>query len=144
MLCVCAPRAVRFPPHTLRATTIGRMACSARQFVASRPGADAIPSGSAHSGSHHENETRESTMTDPRPRGMGMLRKLWIGRWKSTQATHRRQQERKMLSVLEVKKEIRVIVRSRRLHCLMVFGLLVGLSACGGGGGSSFGGPISI
>ncbi len=32
--------------------------------------------------------------------------------------------------------------RSRRLHCLMVLGLLVGLSACGGGG-SSFGGPIS-
>lgn len=31
--------------------------------------------------------------------------------------------------------------RSRRLHCLMVLGLLVGLSACGGG--SSFGGPIS-
>ena len=48
----------------------------------------------------------------------------------------------KMLCVFEVKKEIRVIVRSRRLHCLTVLGLLVGLSACGGGGGSSFGGPI--
>src|SRR5713101_6738400 len=33
---------------------------------------------------------------------------------------------------------------SRRLLCLMVIGLLVGLSACGGGGGSSFGGPITI
>jgi hypothetical protein len=34
ILCVCAPRAVRFPPHTLRTTTIGRMAYSARQLVA--------------------------------------------------------------------------------------------------------------
>ncbi len=71
-----------------------------------------------------------------------MLRKLWIGRWKSVQATHRRQQERKMPCVFEVKKEIRMILRSRCLHCLTVLGLLVGLSACGGGG-SSFGGPIS-
>jgi len=30
--------AVRLPPQTLRATTIGRIACSARQLVASRPG----------------------------------------------------------------------------------------------------------
>jgi hypothetical protein len=85
---------------------------------------------------------RSSAGPDPRPRGMVMLRKLWIVRWKSVQATHRRQQERKMLCVFEVKEEIRVIVRSRRLHCLTVLGLLVGLSACGGGGGSSFGGPI--
>ena len=48
----------------------------------------------------------------------------------------------KMLCVFEVKKEIRVIVRSRPLHCLTVLGLLVGLSACGGGDGSSFGGTI--
>jgi WD40-like Beta Propeller Repeat len=32
---------------------------------------------------------------------------------------------------------------SRRLPCLMVLGLLVGFPACGGGGGASFGGPIS-
>ena len=38
MLCVRAPLAVRFPPQTLRVTTIGRMACSARQLVASNPG----------------------------------------------------------------------------------------------------------
>jgi WD40 repeat protein len=31
---------------------------------------------------------------------------------------------------------------SRSLLCLMVLGLLVGFPACGGGGGSSFGGPI--
>jgi hypothetical protein len=31
-------RVVLLPPHTLRVTTLGRMACSARQFVASRPG----------------------------------------------------------------------------------------------------------
>ena len=74
-----------------------------------------------------------------------MLRKLWIVRWKSAQATHRRQQDPKMLCVFEVKnQETRVILRSRRLHCLTVLGLLVGLSACGGGGGSSFGGPIPI
>ena len=35
---VSAPRQVRLPPHTLRLTTAGRMACSARQFVASMPG----------------------------------------------------------------------------------------------------------
>ena len=38
MLCVRAPVAVRFPPQTFRVTTIGRMACSARQLVASNPG----------------------------------------------------------------------------------------------------------
>jgi hypothetical protein len=32
-LWVRAPRVVRFPPHTLRATTMGRMACSAPQFA---------------------------------------------------------------------------------------------------------------
>jgi hypothetical protein len=32
---VWAPRAERLPPHTLRVTTAGRRACSARQFVAS-------------------------------------------------------------------------------------------------------------
>ena len=32
---MCAPRAERFPPHTLRVTTAGRKACSARQLVAS-------------------------------------------------------------------------------------------------------------
>src|ERR1700680_1866287 len=37
-LCMRAPRVVRFPPQTLRVTTMGRMACSARQLVASRPG----------------------------------------------------------------------------------------------------------
>lgn len=35
---VAAPRQVRFPPHTFRLTTAGRMACSARQLVAWRPG----------------------------------------------------------------------------------------------------------
>lgn len=33
---------------------------------------------------------------------------------------------------------------SRSLLCLMVLGLLAGFPACGGGGGASFGGPISI
>lgn len=32
---VAAPDQVRFPPHTLRLTTAGRMACSACRFVAS-------------------------------------------------------------------------------------------------------------
>ena len=35
---VSAPRRVRLPPHTLRVTTAGRMACSARQLVASMDG----------------------------------------------------------------------------------------------------------
>ena len=35
---VSAPRRVRLPPHTLRVTTAGRMACSARQLVASIDG----------------------------------------------------------------------------------------------------------
>ena len=35
---VSAPWRVRFPPHTLRITTAGRMACSARQLVASSEG----------------------------------------------------------------------------------------------------------
>lgn len=35
---VAAPRQVRLPPHTLRLTTAGRMACSPRQLVASTPG----------------------------------------------------------------------------------------------------------
>ena len=30
MLCVRAPQGVRFPPQTLRVTTMVRMACSAR------------------------------------------------------------------------------------------------------------------
>jgi hypothetical protein len=34
-LWVSAPRALRFPPQTLRITTAGRIACSARQLVAS-------------------------------------------------------------------------------------------------------------
>jgi len=34
---VAAPRQVLFPPQTLRFTTAGRIACSARQFVASTP-----------------------------------------------------------------------------------------------------------
>ena len=33
--CVCAPSRVRLPPETLRFTTAGRSACSARQLVAS-------------------------------------------------------------------------------------------------------------
>ena len=36
--CVAAPRHERLPPHTLRVTTAGRMACSARQLVASMAG----------------------------------------------------------------------------------------------------------
>ena len=36
---VCAPRVVRLPPQILRLTTAGRMACSARQLVASTSGA---------------------------------------------------------------------------------------------------------
>ena len=36
---VRAPRGVRFPPQILRLTTAGRMACSARQLVASTSGA---------------------------------------------------------------------------------------------------------
>src|ERR1700675_2531155 len=36
--CVSAPRRVRLPPQIFRATTAGRIACSARQFVASMPG----------------------------------------------------------------------------------------------------------
>ena len=35
---VAAPRQERLPPHTLRVTTAGRMACSARQLVASMAG----------------------------------------------------------------------------------------------------------
>ena len=35
---VSAPRRVRLPPHTLRMTTAGRIACSARQLVASIDG----------------------------------------------------------------------------------------------------------
>ena len=35
---VSAPLRVRLPPHTLRMTTAGRMACSARQLVASTDG----------------------------------------------------------------------------------------------------------
>ena len=35
---VSAPLRVRLPPHTLRVTTAGRMACSARQLVASTDG----------------------------------------------------------------------------------------------------------
>ena len=35
---VCAPRQERLPPQTLRVTTAGRMACSARQLVASMAG----------------------------------------------------------------------------------------------------------
>ena len=37
---VSAPRRVRLPPHTLRVTTAGRMACSARQLVACQRKAD--------------------------------------------------------------------------------------------------------
>ena len=40
--CVCAPAQVRFPPHTLRAITIHRMARSAAWFVASKPGHDCV------------------------------------------------------------------------------------------------------
>ena len=36
-LWVAAPRQVRLPPHTLRLTTAGLIACSALQFVASTP-----------------------------------------------------------------------------------------------------------
>ena len=36
--CVAAPRQERLPPHTLRVTTAGRMACSARQLVTSMAG----------------------------------------------------------------------------------------------------------
>ena len=36
--CVAAPRQERLPPHTLRVTTAGRMAWSARQLVASMAG----------------------------------------------------------------------------------------------------------
>src|SRR5713226_223312 len=38
MYWVWAPRAERLPPHTLRITTAGRIACSARQLVASTVG----------------------------------------------------------------------------------------------------------
>ena len=35
---VCAPRTLRLPPQALRMTTAGRIACSARQLVASIAG----------------------------------------------------------------------------------------------------------
>ena len=36
--CAVAPDAVRLPPHTLRLTTAGRIACSAAQLVAGNSG----------------------------------------------------------------------------------------------------------
>ena len=41
---VAAPRQVRWPLHTWRLTTAGRMACSQRQLVASTPGESDKPS----------------------------------------------------------------------------------------------------
>ena len=47
---VSAPWRVRLPPHTLRMTTAGRMACSARQLVASSEGSHRRVSSSSNAG----------------------------------------------------------------------------------------------